>query len=77
MNPEDVIKAGQLAAYRERIRGHFRDSSGGSLMVRLVSSSGRTTQDSVLLDRGMLKAALDGLDLELSRRLEKYGVSEV
>lgn len=77
MSPQDAIKAGQLAAYREKVRTAFRASPHATLTVRLVDSGKQVVSDNIVLDRGMLKAALDGIDLVLSRRLEKMGVSEV
>lgn len=72
MTEDQIIRGGALALQRRSIRAVSRDAL--PLTISVKGSDGRAT--TLALDIHSTRAALDAIDLELSNRLSKLGVSE-
>lgn len=67
-----AILAGKMASLRRQVRELFLD--GSTVVLNTRTKAGKDV--SLLLDPASAKAALEGIDLDLSTRLGKLGVAE-
>lgn len=73
MTGDQVVRAAALELNRRAIRSAARDPQPITLTVK--GSDGKST--TIPLDIHATRAALDAIDLNLSNRLAKLGVSEL
>lgn len=72
MTNDQAIRAGAMALQR----GTVRKAVEGNRLAELVVMVGNK-RETLLLDAGGTRAVFDALDLNLSNRLGKMGVSEL